>query len=121
MRALLIAGGSGIGPIRALLEELPPGAVVVYRARTPDDLALREELDLLAAARAATVWYVVGGRNEPGPRHLFTPRGLRELVPDIQRRDVYLCGPDSMVRTAVNLLKHLSVPRRQIHLDPFEF
>jgi len=120
-RALLIAGGSGIGPIRALLEELPPGAVVVYRARTPDDLALREELDLLAAARAATVWYVVGGRNEPGPRHLFTPRGLRELVPDIQRRDVYLCGPDSMVRTAVNLLKHLSVPRRQIHLDPFEF
>ena len=47
-RALLIAGGSGIAPIRALLEELPLGAAVIYRASHVQDVVLREELDRLA-------------------------------------------------------------------------
>ena len=44
-RALLIAAGSGIGPIRALIEELPLGATVIYRASTPADVVLQGELD----------------------------------------------------------------------------
>lgn len=120
-RALLIAGGSGIAPIRALLEELPVGAVVIYRARSLDDLVFRRELDALAQARHAQVWYVLGPRDDPGPRRLFTPEGLRELVPDIRRRDAYLCGPPGLVDASVKLLKTLRLPRRQIHLDPFEF
>src|SRR6185295_20242921 len=39
--AVLIAGGSGIAPIRALLEELSRGAVVIYRATTPSELIFR--------------------------------------------------------------------------------
>jgi ferredoxin-NADP reductase len=46
---------------------------------------------------------------------------MRELVPDVIRRDVYLCGPQGLVTTAVKTLRRLHVPRRQIHLDPFEF
>jgi predicted ferric reductase len=120
-RALLIAGGSGIAPIRALLEELPPGAVVVYRASTVDDLAFRRELEWLADARGADLWYVVGARDDPGPRRLFSPAGLRELVPDVAARDVYLCGPAGLIELATDLLRRLRVPRRQIHVDPFEF
>ena len=66
-RALLIAGGIGIGPIRALLEELPLGASVIYRASTADDVVLREELDRLAELRQADVWYVIGSRYDAGP------------------------------------------------------
>jgi predicted ferric reductase len=120
-RALLIAGGSGIAPIRALLEDLPRGTIVIYRAGSPDDLIFREELDLLAERRDAEIFYVIGARTDPGPRTVMTRRGLRELVPDISRRDVYLCGPDGLVKAAVELLTALRVPRRQIHLDPFEF
>jgi predicted ferric reductase len=120
-RALLVAGGSGIAPIRALLEELPTGAVVLYRTSTVRDLAFRQELEWLAQARGAALWYVVGGRDDPGPRHLFTPQGLRELVPDVTRRDAYLCGPQGLVDTARDVLRRLRVPRRQIHVDPFEF
>lgn len=120
-RALLVAGGSGIAPIRALLEELPPGAVVIYRARSQDDLMFRRELDDLVRSRGAEVWYVLGSRDDPGPRQVFSARGLRQLVPDVSRRDVYLCGPDSLVADSVRLLRRLRVPRRQIHCDPFEF
>jgi predicted ferric reductase len=120
-RALLIAGGSGIAPIRALLEELPEGTAVIYRARTEDELVFREELEWLAAERGARVWYVLGGRDDPWPKRVLTQKGLRQLVPDVHRRDVYLCGPEGLVSTSVKTLRRLRVPRRQIHLDPFEF
>src|SRR5439155_1371201 len=86
-----------------------------------EDLVFRRELDWLAQARGADVWYVVGSRHDPGPRRLFTPEGLRELVPDVAQRDVYLCGPPGLVESAVTLLRRLRLPRKQIHLDPFEF
>jgi ferredoxin-NADP reductase len=120
-RALLIAGGSGIGPVRALLEELPARTVVIYRARTADELVFRDELELLAEARGAEVWYVLGARDDPGPRHVFTPAGLRQLVPDVAGRDVYLCGSPGLVETSVDALRRAGVPERQVHLDPFEF
>jgi predicted ferric reductase len=119
--ALLIAGGSGIAPIRALLEELPRGTVVIYRAGSTDELIFREELDWLAARRDAEMVYVLGGRDEPGPRYVMSPKGIRDIVPDVSRRDVYLCGPEGLVAAAVAVLRKLRVPRKQIHQDPFEF
>ncbi len=120
-RALLIAGGSGIAPIRALLEDMPADTIVIYRASRPDELVFRAELEELAEERDAWVRYIVGSRTDPGPRRLFTEGGLRGLVPDVNRRDVYLCGPPGLVDAAVGTLKQLEVPDSQIHLDPFEF
>jgi len=120
-RALLIAGGSGIAPIRALLEDMPPDTIVIYRASRPDELVFREELEDLAERRDAWVRYIVGGRNDPGPRRLFTANGMLGLVPDVNRRDVYLCGPPGLVNAAVATLHELEVPDSQLHLDPFEF
>jgi predicted ferric reductase len=120
-QALLIAGGSGIAPIRALLEDLPRGTVVVYRASTDDDIVFEEELNWLAQNRDAQIHYVVGSRHDPGPRQVMTPKGIRNLVPDLTGRDVYLCGPEGLVTASVKLLRRLHVPRKQIHLDPFEF
>ncbi|HEX5205517.1 ferric reductase-like transmembrane domain-containing protein [Paractinoplanes rhizophilus] len=120
-RALLIAGGSGIAPIRALLEDMPPDTIVIYRASRPDELVFRGELEELAERRDAWVRYIVGSRTDPGPRRLFTPNGLLGLVPDVSRRDVYLCGPPGLVEAAVATLRELDVPDSQLHLDPFEF
>jgi predicted ferric reductase len=119
--ALLIAGGSGIAPIRALLDELPQDTVLLFRASSESDLTFRDELDELAAERGVRVWYIVGSRDDPGPRHAFSPKGMRELVPDARRRDVYMCGPDGLINASHHALRRLRVPRRQIHLDPFEF
>jgi predicted ferric reductase len=120
-RALLIAAGSGIAPLRALLEELPAGTVVIYRAHTGADVVFRQELQWLAQARGATLWYLVGSRDDRRNQYFLTGRGLLELVPDVTARDVYVCGPERFATTATRALRRSRVPRRQIHLDAFEF
>lgn len=119
--AVLIAGGSGIAPIRALLEELPPGTVVIYRARDAAEILFRDELEWLARERQADLWYVLGGRDDSGPRRAFSPAGMRELAPDIRHRDVYLCGPPGLVDSTIKALRKLRVPRKHLHMDPFEY
>ena len=120
-RALLIAGGSGIAPVRALLEELARGAIVIYRARSDEDLVFRDEFEQLAEARGAEIWFVIGPRDDPDSRYALTPRGLRELVPDVTYREVYVCGPPGLTAAVLRTLRRLRVPERQIHLDRFEF
>jgi predicted ferric reductase len=120
-RALLLAAGIGIAPIRALLEELPLRTVVIYRARTFHDVVLRDELDRIAEERNATIWYVLGKRDEPGPRALLTGQGILQLVPDVKRRDVYVCGPDGFIDAARTALRRAGVRRRQVHDTIFEF
>ena len=119
-RALLIAGGSGIVPVRALLEASPPGAVVIYRAGSGDELLLRDELEWWARMRQAQLYFVLGSRDDPRVRWVLTPRGIRRLVPDVVRRDVYICGAAGFVTSVAGALKRLGVPPAQVHVDPFE-
>ena len=76
-RVALIAGGVGITPIRALLEELPaaPGELaLIYRVvREEDALFLGDELDELALRRGAELHYVLGDHSGPGRRSCSRP------------------------------------------------
>jgi predicted ferric reductase len=115
-RALLIAGGVGIAPIRALLEDMPGEVAVIYRAGREDELLFREELDELSSRRGAPVHYVIGERGGDG---LMSPEQLRRLVPDIADRDVYVCGPVSMTEATRASLRGAGVPSRQIVSEAF--
>ncbi|KIZ16098.1 ferredoxin reductase family protein [Streptomyces natalensis] len=118
-KVLLLAGGVGITPLRALFETLPGEVTLLYRARRPEDLALRGELDAIAAARGAAVHYSV---SEPAARSTpLTARALSRLVPDLAAHEVYLCGPPGMAEAARRALRGAGVPRRQIHHESFEF
>ncbi len=116
--ALLIAAGSGIAPVRAIMETLPPSSIVLYRARTAEDFTFRAEIDKLATARRMNVRYLPGHRDDYPD--LISPEGLREIVPDIATRDVYVCGPRGFADAMHVALLEARVPHRQIHLDAFE-
>ncbi len=124
-RVLLVAGGVGITPLRALLEELPARTddlTLLYRASRPEDLVFRDELDALARMRGATVRYLVGRRGSPEmPADPFEPARLRALVPDIAKRDVYICGPEPMMTSVHRSLRALRVPASQVHLERFAY
>lgn len=122
-KVLLLAGGVGITPLRALFETLPgdPGEVtLIYRANTADDLVLRDELDWIARERGATVHYLLGPPRRGNKDHLSAQR-LQRLVPDVRDRDVFLCGPPAMMTAARAGLLEAGVPRRHIHQESFTF
>ena len=118
--ALLIAGGVGVTPIRALLEESAGDVVVLYRVRSQADAVLLGELETLAAERGSRV-HVLSGRTGEGAAYSspLDPAPLLETVPDIVDRDVYVCGPPPMTAAVLRSLEALGVPRRQVHSERF--
>ncbi|MGW3145405.1 ferredoxin reductase family protein [Streptomyces sp. NPDC001177] len=112
---LLIAGGVGITPIRALLEELEGHAIVIYRVASDRHAVLYEELSELAAAKGAELHLITG----PAVPDLLAPRELARLAPDIGDRDVFVCGPPGMTSAVLRSLADMGVPKHQIHFERF--
>ena len=114
---LLIGGGVGITPIRALMEELHGDVVAVYRANQWEDTVLAAELRHLAQNRGATLHMVVG----PIDNRLLSAAHLASLVPDVRKRDVFVCGPPGMTDAVLGTLRALDVPADQCHAERFAF
>ena len=114
-KTLLIAGGIGITPIRALLEELPADLVVVYRVVSEDEALFLDELERLAP----TLHLVAGDHREERHAGLLSPSHLRQLVPDLAERDVFVCGPPAFTDLTRRNVRAAGVPRRRIHDERF--
>ncbi|MDX6209866.1 MAG: hypothetical protein QOE24_2257 [Frankiales bacterium] len=116
---LLIAGGVGITPMRALFETLPlePGQdlLLLYRARSAEDLIFKDELDHIARVRGARVQYLVGSEI------VLSAQTFRRLVPGLTRRDVYLCGPPGLANAVRDALRDAGLPEGQLHEERFAF
>jgi predicted ferric reductase len=122
-KVLLIAGGVGITPLRALFQTIPaaPGDLtLVYRASHDTDLVFRSELEQLAQRRRTRVRYLVGRRTDLG-RDPLDAASLSANVPDLRDHDIYVCGPSGMTGAVMRALRTAGVPRRQIHHESFEF
>jgi predicted ferric reductase len=121
-KVLLLAGGVGITPLRALFEALPaaPGDLsLIYRAHGVDELTLWGELKDIALRRGANIWYVVN--QEDGSRRTITAKVLRARLPDLDQHDVYVCGPPGLAREWHAMLRGAGIPGRRIHHETFEF
>jgi predicted ferric reductase len=122
-RVVLIAGGVGITPLRALFQSIPAGPgdlTLLYRASTDDDVVFRRELEQLAERRRARLFFIVGSRADLGADPL-TAAALKANVPRLDLCDAYVCGPPGMTSAVIRELRAAGVRRRHIHHESFEF
>jgi toluene monooxygenase electron transfer component len=131
---LLIAGGTGISAILALLRGLaadasssePPDdpVVVAYGAATRPELVRWEEVEELAGRLPAGRAHAALSDPDPGwtgTRGLVTA-AVEEVLPEVTAEgppDVYLAGPPVMVTAVQDVLRHHGVQRDRIHVDSF--
>jgi predicted ferric reductase len=117
---LLVAGGVGITPMRALFETLPLGPgqdlTLLYRARGLEDILFRDELEAIARHRGARLDYLLG--SDPD---CLSASGLLARVPDLPERDVYLCGSPRMASAVRTAVLRAGLPAERLHEERFAF
>ncbi len=114
---VLLAAGIGVTSVRSLLEDLPRSTkpVVILRASQRRELALLDEIEELAKRRKGHVVTLIGSRHE----HTLDAATLWGLVPDVQSRDAYVCGPSEFVADVTAALLDAAVPRKAIHHEAY--
>jgi NAD(P)H-flavin reductase len=122
---LLLAGGTGLAPLKALVEQvaLEGGSrrmSLFVGARTAADLYDMPSLGRLAAALP---WLTVVPALSHDPWHA-TERGA---VVDValrhgwwHDREVYICGPNEMVTASLDRVRQAGIPPNQIHAEDFD-
>jgi ferredoxin-NADP reductase len=111
---LLIAGGSGVVPLMAMIRHRSlSGANVptrlLYSSRSFDDIIYKEELDRLASSdRGLTVAHALT-RTQPNGWKGYARRIDSAMVGEVvwpkeQTPIAFVCGPTSFVESAANLL-----------------
>jgi NAD(P)H-flavin reductase len=123
---LCVAGGTGLAPIKAIIEQAMaadadrdrPRAITLFvGARQHFDLYDLEDLQLMQASYPAL--RVIPVLSEQPDYQGLTGR-LPEVISsqgEFGDTEAYVCGPPAMVRQAVALLG-ASIPASQIHYDP---
>ena len=97
-RLLLVAGGSGITPVMAIVRDLETSdlshdVVVVHAARCDADAIFGRELAVLAIAEPRL--RLVAHRDSVHGR--LDAATLARLVPDLAHREVFVCGPPGLL------------------------
>lgn len=126
---MLIAGGSGVVPLMAMLRtrrnarETGP-ALLLYSSRGFDQILYRAELDQLAAAPGApTIVHTLTRRAPPGwsgeqgriDRAMLERRGIAAF----EEPDTYICGPTPFVEAVADHLLSLGHPESCIRTERF--
>jgi NAD(P)H-flavin reductase len=122
---VLLAGGTGLSPLKALVEELAAGhnprrVALFVGARTDPDLY---DMPALERMQRALPWLTVVPVLSHDPYH----GGERGTVGEVALRheswvdcEVYVCGPDGMVSDCVTRLVAAGIPVERIHTEDYD-
>lgn len=123
---LLVAGGSGLAPLMAILEDAQAQGIqrpvtLLFGARRQRDLYLLHTLEEMAAQWPAPFTFIPvlseqGDDDWQGARGLVTEHISEVLTPEMH---AYLCGPPPMVDAATEVLRAQGIAPEHIHADRF--
>lgn len=124
LHLVFLATGTGIAPVKAMLESLihiaseqaPQSVTVFWGGRTAEDLYFDPQAIpaghrfVPVLSRAANGWAGVSG---------YVQNALIATQPDMARTVVYACGSDSMIRSAKASLLAGGLPYNRFFADAF--
>lgn len=127
-RLMLVAGGSGVVPLMAMLRHRAVAGVkdptrLLYSARTYEQIIYGEELETLAKGSGLTLAYTLT-RSQPGGWKGYTRRIDDAMLKDVSGplgRDAlaYICGPTALVEVAADGLERAGLPADRIRTERF--
>ncbi|MGW1211745.1 globin domain-containing protein [Streptomyces sp. NPDC002499] len=117
---LCLGGGTGIAPIRAMVEDVAEHGErrpveVFYGARTDHDLY---DIDTMLRLQQTHPWLTVRAIIDE-QAHLQLPDAIRQYAP-WSGYDAYLSGPPGMIRSGVDALRSVGIPPERIRHDSVE-
>lgn len=130
-RMVCIAGGSGLAPIIALLEQgivdkRTDNCTVLFGARTEADLYYLDTLATLGEQWHGEFQLLPILSDEPQSDSWQGARGLvTDAIPEIAsdsfstNDQAYMCGPPAMIDAAILALEKLGMPSESIYFDKF--
>ena len=126
---LLVAGGSGVVPLMAMLrhrsrERSDVPTRLLLSSRNADDIIYRDELDRLAAAGDGFEVVHTLTRSRPtgwsGYDRRIDDRMLAEVLEPLgSGARCYICGPTALVEVAANALVRLGLPPDRVRTERF--
>lgn len=126
--ALCIAGGSGLAPIKAILDQCAHDGftretIFLFGARTQNDLYCVEEMEQISAAHSQFSFLPVLSEADDdsewtGSKGLVTEYITNQGL-DISACQAYLCGPPVMIDAAIETLNKEGLDSSQIFFDKF--
>jgi ferredoxin-NADP reductase len=125
---LLIAGGSGLVPLMAMVRHRAArsstvDARLLLSARSSDDVLYRDELARLAAGEGIAV-HRTFTREPPAGWSGFARRIDADMLSHVgpapsRRPQIFVCGPTAFVERAADLLVGMGHDAAAIHLERF--
>ena len=126
---LLIAGGSGVVPLMAMLRHRAAAgsrvpARLLYSSRGADEIIYRAELDGLAADGTGLGVLHTLTRSQPAGWTGYSRRIDEAMLTDVLEplgngTKVFICGPTALVENAANALVRLGLPAAQVRTERF--
>ena len=126
---LLIAGGSGVVPLMAMLRHRAAvrannPTALLYSSRSFEDIIYTSELDHLSKTNGGLKIFHTLTRSQPADWKGYARRideaMLREVAGPLGKSaQVFICGPTLMVESAANALVKIGINSNQIRTERF--
>jgi ferredoxin-NADP reductase len=126
---LLVAGGSGVVPLMAMVKQRAQAGSVatctlLYSSRTPDDIIYSDELKRLAARGDGLRVVHTLTRSQPPGWSGYARRIDRQMLTEVldgtgRAAQVFVCGPTPLVETVAEGLVSLGLAPSQVRTERF--